>query len=80
MNVLIVFILYFKTILLLLRWDTGKVRDRIGCMSRVKNECMGQQFIAYVTVITNAIKQFLIYTYNVNACLYTISALYQIIN
>ncbi len=60
MNVLIVFILYFKTLLLLLRWDTGKVRDRVGCMSRVKDECMGQQFIAYVTVITNAINFFLI--------------------
>ncbi len=31
-NVLIVFILYFKTLLLLLRWDTGKVRDRFGDM------------------------------------------------
>ncbi len=29
-NVLIVFILYCKTLLLLLRWDMGKVRDRFG--------------------------------------------------
>ncbi len=31
-NVLTVFILYFKTLLLLLRWDTGKVGDRFGGM------------------------------------------------
>ncbi len=35
-NVLIVFTLYCKTILLLLRWDMGKVRDRFGGMSRFK--------------------------------------------
>ncbi len=28
----IVFILYCKTLLLLLGWDTGKVRDRFGGM------------------------------------------------
>ncbi len=35
-NVLIVFKLYCKTLLLLLRWDTGKVRDRFGGRRRFK--------------------------------------------
>ncbi len=35
-NVLMVVILYCKTLLLLLRWDTGKVRDRFGGMGRFK--------------------------------------------
>ncbi len=35
-NVLIMFILHCKTLLLLLRWDTGKVRDRFGGMGRFK--------------------------------------------
>ncbi len=35
-NLLIVFILYCKTLLLLLRWDMGKVRDRFGGMGRFK--------------------------------------------
>ncbi len=30
------YILYCKTRLLLLRWDTGKVRHRFGCMGRFK--------------------------------------------
>ncbi len=30
------FILYCKTLLLLLRWDTGKVRDGFGGMGRFK--------------------------------------------
>ncbi len=29
-SVLIVFVLYCKTLLLLLRWNTGKVRDMFG--------------------------------------------------
>ncbi len=42
-NVLIVFILYCKILLLLLRWDTGKVRDRFGGMVRFKGglRCKG---------------------------------------
>ncbi len=35
-NVVIEFILYFKTLLLLLRWDTGKNRDMFGGMGRFK--------------------------------------------
>jgi len=35
-NVFIVFILYCKTVLLPLRWDTGKVRDRFGWMDGLK--------------------------------------------
>ncbi len=35
-NVLIVFILFCKTLLLLLRWDTCKVRDMFGGMGRFK--------------------------------------------
>ncbi len=35
-NVLIVIILYRKT-LLLLKWDTGKVRDRFGGIGRFKD-------------------------------------------
>ncbi len=35
-NVVIVFILYCNTLLLLLRWDMGKVRDRFGGMGRFK--------------------------------------------
>ncbi len=30
------FVLYCKTLLLLLRWDTGKVRDGFGGMGRFK--------------------------------------------
>ncbi len=33
-NVLIVVILHCKTLLLLLRWDTGKVRDRLSSISK----------------------------------------------
>jgi len=35
-NVLIVLMLYCKTLLLLLRWDTGRVRDRCGGMGRFR--------------------------------------------
>ncbi len=42
-NVLIVFILYCKTLLLLLRWDMGQVRARFGGMGRFKGglRCKG---------------------------------------
>ncbi len=38
-----VFILYCKILSLLLRWDTGKVRDRFGGMGRFKGglRCKG---------------------------------------
>ncbi len=35
-NVIIVFALYCKTLLLLLRWDRVKVSDRFGGMGRFK--------------------------------------------
>ncbi len=37
------FILYFKTLLLLLRWDTGEVRDVFGGIGRFKGRlrCKG---------------------------------------
>lgn len=35
-TVLTVFILYFKTLLPLLKWDTGKVRDGFGGMGRFR--------------------------------------------
>ncbi len=88
-NVLIVFILYCKTLLLILRWDTGKVRDRFGSMGRFKGglRCKGWVKSVIINVSTeinyryNYINVFFFkYKYNVNTCLYTISALYQIIN
>ncbi len=56
-NVLIVFILYDKTLLLLLRWDTGKVRDRFGGMGRFKCglSCKGLVNSVIICVITNYI-------------------------
>ncbi len=53
-NVLIVFILYCKTLLLLLRWDTGKVRDRFGGMGRFKGglRCKGWGNSVIINVIT----------------------------
>jgi len=42
-NVLIVLMLYCKSLLVLLRWDTGEVRDRCGGMGRFKDrfKCKG---------------------------------------
>ncbi len=56
-NVLIVFILYCKTLLLLLRWDTGKVRDRFGGMGRFKGglRCKGWVNTVIINVITYCI-------------------------
>ncbi len=53
-NVLIVFILYCKILLLLLRWDTGKVRDRFGGMGRFKGGLLCKRWInsAIIKVIT----------------------------
>ncbi len=50
-NVLIVLILYCKTILLL--WDTGKVRDRFGSMGRFKGglRCKGWVNSVIINVI-----------------------------
>ncbi len=51
---LIVFILYCKTLLLLLRWDAGKVRDRFGGMGRFKGglRCKGWVNSVIINVIT----------------------------
>ncbi len=53
-SVLIVFILYCKTLLLPLRWDTGEVRDRFGGMGRFKGGliCKGWVNIVIINVIT----------------------------
>ncbi len=54
-NVLIVFILYCKTLLLLLRWDAGKVRDMFGGMGRFKGglRCEGWVNSVIINVITD---------------------------
>ncbi len=44
-SVLIVFILYCKTLLLLLRWDTGKVRDSFGGMGRFKGRLRCKRWV-----------------------------------
>ncbi len=53
-NVHIVCILYCKTLLLLLRWDTGKVRDRLGGVCRFKGwlRCKGWVNSVTINVIT----------------------------
>jgi len=53
-NVLIVLMLYSKTLLLLLRSDTGKVRDRCGGMGRFKGgfKCKGWVSSVITDVIT----------------------------
>ncbi len=49
------FILYCKTNLLLLMWDTGKVRDRFGGMGWFKCglRCKGWVNSVIINVITN---------------------------
>ncbi len=56
--------------------------DRFGGMSRVKDGCKGWVNSVIIKVITDVITcmHFLKYKYNVKACMYTISALYQMIN
>jgi len=53
-NVLIVFMLYCKTLLQLLRSDTGKVRYRCGGMVRFKGglRCKGKVNSVITNVIT----------------------------
>ncbi len=50
------FILYCKTVLLQLRWETGEVRDRFGGMGRFKD---GLRFKGWVinSVIINVITE-----------------------
>ncbi len=47
-NVLIVFILYCKT---LLRWDMGKVRDRFGGMGRFRGGLMCKGWVNDVIIL-----------------------------
>ncbi len=70
------FILYCKTLLLLLRWDTGKVRDWLSGMGRFKGglRCKGWVNSVIINVITY--RYFKKYKYNVKTCMHTISALY----
>lgn len=49
-NVHIAFILYSKTLLLLLRWDTGMVRDRFGDMGRFKGRLRSEGWINSVII------------------------------
>ncbi len=51
------FILYCKTLLLLLRWNTGKVRDRFGGMGGFKGGlgCKGWVNSVIINVITDVI-------------------------
>ncbi len=53
-NVIIVFILYRTFVLLLLRCDMGKVRDRFGGMGRFKGglRCKGWVNSVIINVIT----------------------------
>ncbi len=53
--VLIVFILHCKTLLLLLRWDTGKVRHRFGGMGGFKGGLRCKEWVN--SVIINVIAE-----------------------
>ncbi len=74
------FILYLKTILLLLRWDTGNVRDMFSCMGRFKGglRCKGWVNSVIIHLITeiNCRCNYIKYKYNAKVCMYVISALY----
>ncbi len=43
-------ILYFKTLLLLLRWDLDKVRDRLGNMGRFKGGFRCKEWVNSVII------------------------------
>ncbi len=51
------FILYYKTLLLLSRWDTGKVKDRFGGVGRFQGglRCKGWVNSVIINVITEVI-------------------------
>jgi len=65
----------------------GKVRDRFGGMGRFKRglTCKGWGNSVIIIIITeihyryNYMKAFFKYKYNVKTCMYTLSAMYQII-
>ncbi len=65
------FIFCCKTLLLLLRWDTGKVRVRFGGMGRFKGglRCKGRVNSVIVNVITYRFLKKI--KYNVKACVCT---------
>ncbi len=87
-NVLIVFIMKCKTLLLLLRWDTGEVRGRFGGMDGFKGGlmCKGWVNIVIINVITeinykcNYMQVFLKYKYNVKTSGGPLSALTCCVN
>ncbi len=60
-NVLIVFILYCNTLLLLLRWDTGQVRDRFGGTGRFKGGLKCKRWVN--SVIINVIADVITYRF-----------------
>lgn len=49
-NVFSVFILYCKTLILLLRWDTGKVRDKFVAMGRFKGGLRSKEWVNSVNI------------------------------
>ncbi len=53
----------------------GTVRDRFGGLGRFKGELS-----VIINLITDITTNYNKYKYNVKRCMYTISALYQIIN
>ncbi len=71
--------------MLILRWDTGKVRDRFGGVGRFKGglRCKGSVKSVITTVITeinyrsNYMHVLKKCKCNAKKCMYTISALYQ---
>jgi len=77
--------LYCKSLLLLLRCDTGEVRDRCGGMGRFKGGFKRKGWvitdvITHINYRCNYMLVFLKYKYNVKTCMYTISPLSQIIH
>ncbi len=57
-------------------WDRGKVRDRFSGMGRFKGGLSVRDVITDVTTYRYLKK----YMYYVKTCIYTINALYQMIN
>ncbi len=77
-------ILYCKTLLLILRWDTGRLGTGLVVWVGFKGVLRSKGWVNRVIIhfITDVItyRYFSIYKYNVNACMNTIRALYQWIN
>lgn len=82
-----VFWVFILTLLLLLRWDTGKVRDSFGGMVRFNCGLRCKGWVNSVIIINviaenyrwNYIRVFLKYKHNVKTCMYTIITLNQMI-